>query len=247
MKTLFFGNSHVGAYKRGFKLLSEKRKESILLNELYEFYFEIEPSFVSIPGPNWKNVTIDNSPIIGIPDKTYLHINGVKTNKVNNTYDFTSFNTLDFDNIIFCRGANIVTLCRLFNSGSYPTLLTSSMLSYILANCLDPQFKIILSSNTVSKFIYAGSPVQFLESRIDWSTCNYKHEKVHSRNLEFLRKHIHNRMGFDVLIPPPHCIDSSGRFTLDSYGKNPKEDVGHANENYAIEMLVELRLLLERG
>ena len=70
MKTLFFGNSHVGAYKRGFKLLSEKRKETILFNKLYEFYHQIEPNFISIPGPNWMKVTINDSPVIGIPDKT---------------------------------------------------------------------------------------------------------------------------------------------------------------------------------
>ena len=245
MKTLFFGNSHVGAYKRGFKLLSEKRKETALFRELYEFYTQINPSFISIPGPNWKKVTINDSSIIGIPDRTYVHINGIPTSKINNSYNFTSFNTLDYDYIIFCRGANIVTLCRLFNSERFPSLLTSSILNYILANRLNREFKKIIVPNDSSRFIYDGSPVQFLESRVDWKSNDPRDEKIHSRNLSFLREHIHNRLGFDVLIPPSHCIDSSGRFTFDIYGKDPKEDIGHANENYAITMLVELKILLE--
>lgn len=244
MKTLFFGNSHVGAYKRGFNLLSEMRKETILFNELYEYYHQIEPNFISIPGPNWMKVTINDSPVIGIPDKTYVHINGIQTSKVNNSYEFTSFNTLDYDYIIFCRGANIVTLCRLFNSEMYPSLLTSSILDYILTHRINPEFKRIMSSNSQSRFIYDGSPVRFLESRIDWDNSNFWQEQIHSRNISYLRQHIHNRMGFDVLIPPPHCIDSSGRFTFDKYGKDPKRDIGHANANYAIEMLIQLKEII---
>ena len=51
-------------------------------------------------------------------------------------------------------------------------------------------------------------------------------------------------MGSDVLIPPSHCIDSSGRFTFDRYGKDPKEDIGHANANYAIVMLIQLKRII---
>ena len=246
MKILFFGNSHVGAFKKGFDMLSKNPKKNDLEKQFYDFYAQNEVYFISTPGPNWDEVTFKkDSTIIGIPEKTYKHTNGVRTDKVNNSYAFNSFNTLDYNAIVFCKGSNIVNFFNSFSGTVNPPLLTSSLLEILLKNFLskNQEFKTILSSNNKSRFIYAGRPVPFSETRREWRNSTGILE-TRSRNLSFLRDNIYGKSSYDFLIPPSHCIDSAGRFTFDRYGRNPGQDENHANDNYGIEMLGELKKIL---
>ena len=250
MKILFFGRSHVGAFKKGLGMLSENSSKNDLEKHVYDFYAQNEVHFISIPGPNWVKVIIKNdSTIISIPEKTYKHANGVPTGQVNNSYEFNSFNTLDYDAIIYCKGVNIVKHLNSFNGIVGPPLLTSSLLEVLLKNFLgiSQEFKKILSSNNKSRFVYAGQPVPFLESRREWINSNgHGILETCSRNVSFLRDNICGKSSYDLLVPPSHCIDLAGRFTFDRYARDPGQDEVHANGNYGIEMLSELMKVLQK-
>lgn len=249
MKILFFGNSHVGAFKKGFDLLSENCQASAREKEIYNFYAQNEVRFISILGLNWRKVSIGDSSTIGIPGKTYIHVNGVRTDTVINSYEFNSFNTLDYDVIAFCRGDNIVDYCNSYIGEVNPPLLTSSLVRILLKYLLrrDKEFKKIISSNAKSQFIYVGSPVRFLESIGEWENNNGNAMlQTRSRNLSFLRENICGKSSYDLLVPPPHCIDSAGRFSFDRYGRSPVQDKFHANGYYGIEMLGELKSVIQK-
>ena len=248
MKILFFGNSHVGAFKQGLNILSEKQQMSDLEKQIYDFYTQNEVSFISIPGPNWKEVTIKDSTIIGIPQKTYKHVNGVRTDEINNSYGFNSFNTLDYDVIVFCKGQNIVDYLNRFNGMTNPPLLTSSLLEILLDEFLEQnkEFEKMLTPNKKTRFVYTGKPVRFIESNQKSKSSNENAMlDTCSRNLSFLRINICNKSSYDLLMPPPHCIDSAGRFTFNRYARDSVNDSVHANGDYGIEILGELKSVLQ--
>lgn len=246
MKILIFGVSHVAAFKQGFDHLAGSQSLSSSQQQILTFFHKNIVDFITIPGPNWNNVVIQESPIVQIPRRTYCHVNGKPTKQINYSYDFDSFSISVYDCIIWCQGKNIISSYReLFGNVEYPPLLTSSLLDIFFHKVfLGSQFYTLVCSDSSPIFLYCGAPNSFLQSSHEPAKDCDELSNIHSRNISFIRKNYPVDMGFSLLMPPAKCVDPAGRFTYDKYARSPGHDAAHANALYGVEMLGQLKNFL---